>query len=180
MLGYKEIFRAEIKRIIEKSISQFPYYFFGNVALNVFLLLLWIFSLAVFFIGIEAGNAEYMAYTLIFMGFISGIFRVTLLGLSRNIHIFHVLRAGHYDLEIKDYEMDHALDFVGSLPKIKQEVERIKISLSFGKIVELLELFGVICCKKDIVDLDPLLRLKYDVGVVAEEEENKIAADKKF
>jgi len=174
----EQTFKADLKVTIEKRIHQFPFYFYFNIIINIFLVLLLIGAAAFVVMDFSSGLG-YGVYGLLFMVFLMGVFPITLRGFFRNVHIFHALRTGNYKIEIEDYEMDHAVDFIEHLPKSKEEVEEIKIALTFGRIIEMLELLDIVYCENNVYKLDPLIQLQRSTAIAADEEEIKIATAKK-
>jgi len=62
------------------------------------------------------------------------------------------------------------LDFIEHLPMSKEEVERVKVSLSFGKLIDVLDLFGMVNCKGEVYDLGIIFRYEIEEAL----EKNKV------
>jgi hypothetical protein len=52
------------------------------------------------------------------------------------------------------------IQFIEELPRKKEEIEKIKVALSNDKLINILELIGLISCEDDIYDIDVSLKSK--------------------
>jgi hypothetical protein len=157
----KERFKIEVKKKIDKYVKDFPAYFYGNIALSIIIVIVMIASLlfAAFCIHYSLNGSF---YAIIFFAGLSPILRITLKDFMGNIKILKKIEAGDYDFEIEDHEMDMAVEFIEDLPKSKEEVERLRVALSFNKLIDVLETTKIIESKKETYDIG--LVFKYHVG----------------
>lgn len=150
----KEQLKIEIKGKITKFTKEFPFYFFVNIFINIFLLIIIFLIFFLFFlIARQAGEVIFLVFI------VMGIMTVTFKNFLRNIKILHGMYNGDYDFEIDDHEMDNAIEFLEDLPLNISEVNKLRISLSFNKIINVLESSGIITKKKGVWDVD--LDFKY-------------------
>jgi hypothetical protein len=67
---------------------------------------------------------------------------------------------GDYDLDVEDYELDNVIEFFEDLPMKKEELERVRVTLSFEKLINILELFGIIYCEGGVCDVDVIFKCR--------------------
>lgn len=175
----KQIFRVEIKNRIEKYVQEFPVYFYGNIFFNVILLLIILaVSIAIILVIIASSLYEIIeviksTYVLfLILVTVSAIFRITLKGFLKNIKILHRIQAFDYDFGVEDHEMDNAIEFIEDLPKDKDDVERMRVALSFNKIIDVLSTVKLIVFEKKLCILER--KFKYDMENVLEEYEQDL------
>lgn len=146
----KELYKSEIKNKIEKYKKEFPVYFFGNLFVNLFLigLVCVSFSISLLLIkaimgtGVDMGGS---GYGIVFGFFISVVvLPITLKGLFKNIQILNRIRKGDYSFGAENYELDNVVEFLGSLPKTKKEIDEMRVELSFNKLIDVLEAVKII------------------------------------
>lgn len=179
----KEDFKAQLKAEIELNIKQFPFYLYGNIIINLIILVM-IIAIAIFISGIfkislETSIGSSMVslvwYGSLFIIFMASILTFTIKDFFKNIHILRVIQAGHYDLGIEEYELDNTLEFIEQLPMTEEEVERMKKELSFGKLINVLDLFNIINCENGIYDIDLIFKYKTEETIDEKSEgKNKI------
>lgn len=159
----KEAFKKEIISKIEKYKKDFPVYFFGNLFINVSLILLMVaifIVIAMFFPIMKFGEngaefyGELFAVGIISFIIISSILKITTKGLLKNIKIIRKIREGRYDFKIENYEMDNLVEFIEDLPMKKEDVARLKTSLSFEELIEVSEAVSIISHKKGYYVVD--------------------------
>jgi hypothetical protein len=171
----KEEFKIEIKNEIEEYMNQFPTFFYGNILINCLLLAVIISS--VIFIAVSFRFLlPYEAYGLVFLVSVSGVFSITIRNFFRNLRTIHMMRA--YDFEIQSYEMDNAVEFFEKLPLKKEEVDRMKIELSYGKLIEIFDLAGIISMADGFYDLSIKFKVKKEAEKEEEEEKKDLESDK--
>lgn len=160
----KEAAREYLKAKVQKNIEQFLFYFYGNIIINIIILAVIVLTVGMCVLSLMTLSTipELLAYGIMSSIFLSGILSITFRNFLKNIRILNALRADHYDLYVKDYEWDHLFGFIEQLPMSKEEVERAKASLSFGKLIDILDLFRIINCENDIYDLDIAFRYKIE------------------
>lgn len=157
----KNRFKLEVRKKIDKYIKDFPVYFYGNIIFNIAIVLIMVASLlfAAFCIRYNLEGSIYAIF--LFIG-LSPVLQITFKGFLRNIKTLRKIEAGDYEFGIEDHEMDNAVEFIEDLPINKEEVERMRASLSFNKLIDVLETTRVIECKKNIYDIG--LAFKYGIG----------------
>jgi hypothetical protein len=147
----KQAFKIILREKVERYIGQFPIYFYGNIFIN--LILMAIITILIIFL------VETLMPELIFLLVVLfGIFSVTLNGCLRNIKILQKISAGNYKFGIEEFEMDNAVEFIEELPMEKEEFERTKIALSFGKLIDVFEAARIISNSGKLYDLDLLFK----------------------
>jgi ABC-type multidrug transport system fused ATPase/permease subunit len=156
----KEFLKAQLKAKVALNIKQFPFYFYFNIFINIVVAVLIVATM--FFIGFVP---PILIQGMMVIVFLLVIFHITVRDLFKNIRILNTIRAGHYDLDIEDYELDNTLEFIEQLPMSKEEAERMKEELSFSKLINLLDLFGIICCKDGMYDLDLIVRNEMEEAI---------------
>lgn len=163
----KEIFRAELKAEIAKHIKEFPVFFFGNIVINVIVIAMIVAtaSFLAFSLKIKMPSSAF-GYGLIFIAFLLSVLSIMGRDFFKNIRILKAIRAKNYELEVEDYELDNLVEFIEGLPMSREDVEQMKISLSFGKLIDILDLFEIIYCEKGVYNLD--LAFKYRVEEISD------------
>jgi hypothetical protein len=169
----KQVFKIEVKKKIDKFVWEFPIYFYGNLIINLFLVVI-ILSLSFFTLAILwlPRGGELSGYVIIAIVVAVFILRITLKGLFRNIRILKNIYAGDYDFEIEDYEMDNAVEFIEDFPVKKEDVERMRTSLSFNKIIDVLETASIIMCEEGVYSMD--LFFKHSIENLIKEEDKSV------
>ena len=162
----KEAFKAALRHLVEKNIRQFPFYFWFNIVINLVL----IFGFVVLVSVVIASKGELVEGIIPLAMFLYLIAYITLGSFFKNVEILQELRRIHYGLDVKPYEWDHVFHFIADLPMETEEVERMKASLSFGKLINLLDLFGIIVfeegrCILDRVSGRDIERLMEEEGI---------------
>jgi hypothetical protein len=161
MIDRKTILKNEIRKKVERYIKEFPIYFYGNIIINI--LLIASAAIATLFASLSwRVDFRITWFGILFIAVIFGIIRVTFKGFLRNVHILKTIREGHYDFEIEDYEMDNAVEFVEDLPKQKEDVEQMKLALSFGKLIDILRAARVITCRNGVYEMDIVFRYDFE------------------
>jgi hypothetical protein len=124
---------------------------------------------AVFFVAfsIKMLIGEIAFYMTLFIVFSSIILKVTIKGFFRNIKILKSIQAGDYEFGIEDHEMDNAIEFIEDMPIKKEEIERMRVALSFNKLIDVLEYAHIIKCSEGLYDLD--LVFKYRIEKIMED-----------
>jgi len=176
----KEAFKAELKRVIALRIKQFPYFFYGNILINIIIvavIIATLFFVVASLITIKA--PAIFVYGVALIAFLSSILSITMRDFFKNIRILNAIRAGHYDLGVEDYELDNTLEFIEQLPMSKSEVERMKIELSFGKLINVLDVFGIINCEGEIYNIDLVFKYETEEAIEKAEEDAEIRAKQK-
>jgi hypothetical protein len=174
----KEAFKAKLRAEIAKHIKEFPVYFYGNIIINILIVVLIIAAATTVALGLMAlgeNTSEDIAaipiYGFAFISLLMWIFSITIKGFLKNVRILKAIRVGHYELKVEEYELDNTLQFIEKLPMSKEDVERIKVSLSFGKLVDVLDLFGIICCKESVYDMDIISRYELNESSETDDKE---------
>lgn len=167
----KALFELELKAKVAHYVKHFPAYFWGNILINIVLVIgLVVFSSFVA-MGMSSGQGDEGGQVavggIMAVIFIFSILRITARGFWKNLEIIREIRAGDYELGIEHHELDNAIEFIEDLPLNVAEVEQMRVSLSFGKLIHVLETSGVICFRDGMCDLDLVFRR--DVGHVLEE-----------
>ena len=153
----KEAFKAELKKKMALHIKQFPVFFYGNLIINIIIVVLIVVSAIVILLSLYTMRVpQILAYGGIFIVILSSIFARTFRDFLKNVRVLNAIRAGHYDLGIEDFELDDVIEFFEQLPLSKSEVDRMKVELSFGKLIDVLDLFGVITCEGGVYELDAI------------------------
>lgn len=161
----KHKFKIEIKNKINKYVREFPIYFYGNILINIIFIVIMVGC--IFFAGFSIRyNIEGAGYAVIAVVVLIPIIQVTLEGFFRNIKILRKIEAGDYDFGIENHEMDNTIEFIEDLPMKKEEIERLRISLSYNKLVDVLETAKIIECEGKTYDVN--LVFKYKVGDLIE------------
>ena len=146
----KEIFKAALRELVEKHIRQFPFYFAANIVINLFLAA----GFAILAGMLVYSSGGLISYAIPVAMFLYMIAYVTVGSLIKNLNILHELRSDGWGVDVKDYEWDHLAHFVLDLPMKLEDVRRMKIALSFGKLIGLLDLFGIIRVEGGMCVLD--------------------------
>jgi len=163
----KLLFKTEIKNKIDKFSKEFPIYFFINIIINVSLILMMLGAALFVVFSIEMFDSGVHIYAILFIVFLSIILRVTMKGFFRNIKIVKSIQAGDYNFGIEDHEMDNAIEFIEDMPIKKDEVEKMRVALSFNKLIDVLKYARIIKCSRGLYDID--LVFKYRIEKMTEE-----------
>jgi hypothetical protein len=157
----KDRFKMEVKKRIDKYVKDFPVYFYGNILINIIIVLAMIASLLIAAFCILYGIEGAFYTILLFVG-LSPALKTTFNGFLRNIKILRKIEAGDYEFGVEDHEMDNAAEFIEDLPMKKEEVERMRVALSYNKLIDVLETARIIESKKGVYDIG--LVFKYEIG----------------
>jgi hypothetical protein len=156
----KEALKQEIQDRVDIYVKEFPIYFAGSIIVNLMLIFILLASAIYTVISIDLSlisgkpvGIEGTYYGFAGMILIMPVIRYTLHNLRRCFRALKLMSESSYDFEIEDYELDHAAEFIGQLPMKKEEVEKMKVELSFGKIIDILEVIGIISCRRGIYDV---------------------------
>lgn len=163
----KKTYKTEIKKRVDKYMKEFPFYFLFNIFLNFILIFLIILSALFVVMGAKSGIGEAGYGFIAIVGLLS-VLGITSSGFFKNINTLKSIREGDYDFEIEDHEMDNAIEFIEDLPAKKEDVEKLRLSLSYDKIFDVLETVDIIVCKNGSYDIN--LRFKYQVEQIMESE----------
>lgn len=147
----KELLRVELRKKIDKYIKEFPIYFYSNIFLNLIIISLIIITSIVTIALYEAGFLFFGALTIITL---LSVCRITLRGFLRNLKIIKNMNKGSYDFDIKSHEMDNAIEFIEDLPMAKVDVDKLRVALSFNKLIDVLDTVRIIRCGKEEYSLD--------------------------
>jgi hypothetical protein len=152
----KALFKKMINDQVNKYIEEFPTYFYGNIFINVFLLVCLIASII---FSVIPG----FLYAGIFSMFVViNILRVTFKNFRRNMRILGNIDEGQYDFGLEDYEMDDIVEFMEDLPKSKEEINRLKVSLSFNKLIDILVVTKILYYYKKTYDINLKFKFAYE------------------
>ncbi|HOW60562.1 MAG TPA: hypothetical protein P5548_01430 [Candidatus Moranbacteria bacterium] len=163
----KLLFKTEVKKKIDRFIKEFPIYFFINIVINISLIVMILGSAFFVAFSLEMLGTGIHAYIILFIAFLSLVFRITIKGFFRNIKILKSIQAGDYEFGIENHELDNAIEFIEDMPIKKDEVEKMRVALSFNKLIDVLEYARIIKCSKGLYDVD--LVFKYRVEKVIED-----------
>lgn len=166
----KNILKEGIKKEIDLFVKYFSIHFLGNILLIVaFLVVVPLLggSLSITFgLKINALEAHFFIGSLIGLIIILPIVKILIDSFLRNIKILNNIRKGDYNFGIESHEMDNMIEFIEDLPIKIEDVNRLKKSLSFGKIVEVLEATRIITPQKGVYYLDIYFKYKFDDIIV--------------
>ena len=157
----KELFRNLLKNAVAKYVQQFPVFFYGNIIINIVLIVLFIADAFVVIMTMRFAP-QVAVYGFLLLGVFMMIFNVTFRDMRRNFKILKTIREGHYDFEIEDFELDNVIEFLESLPKTKSEIKDMEIELSFDKLIEILKAAKIITCRKGVYDLGLKFKFVYE------------------
>jgi hypothetical protein len=156
----KEALKQEIQDRVDVYVKEFPIYFAGSIIINLmlFFILLACAVYTVISIDLSLISGRPVGVEGIYYGFggmilIMPVIKYTWHNLRRCFRGLKLMSKGKYDFEIEDYELDHAAEFIEQLPMKKEELEKMKVELSFGKIIDILEVIGIISCRRGIYDV---------------------------
>jgi hypothetical protein len=155
----KEAYRVELKSVLTERIRQFPIYFYGNIIINIFIMAVVIVS-AVIIVAALRFDPAVITFGFLFITALLSALSITMRNFLKNIRILNAIRAGDYDLDIEDYELDNVIEFFEDLPMKKEELEQVKVTLSFEKLINILELFGIIYCEGAVCDVDVIFKCR--------------------
>lgn len=164
----KQLFRIEMRNKIDKFVKDFPVHFYGNAIINSVLVFGIFCVLAVYFMSIRYSQGfifapvsqELLVYGIFIIISISAVLRVTIKSFLRNLDILRDMHSGKYAFGIGDHEMDNAIEFIEELPMKKDEVDRLRTSLSFDKLINVLEATRIISCENNEYVMDIVFRYK--------------------
>ena len=153
----KEILKIELKKQIDEYIDRFPIYFYGSIFINLF------FFAAISLIII---SFLFQPVLILFVPVIIIIIIPCVLFDKRffekyNYDVYKKIRAGRYNFEINDHEMDNVVEFIAELPMKREEAERLRVALCFNRSLDSLEKFGIITFENGLCDID--LKFKYRI-----------------
>jgi len=168
----KDLLKIHIKDKIEKYIKEFPIYFYGNIFINIILIVSIVFAAMLSAISLRV-DATFTLYGVAFMVAAISILKTTTKNFLRNVRIIKNIQEGNYKFGIEDYEMDNTIELIEDLPKSKQEIKDLKVSLSFDKLIEVLVAARIIKYYKGMYDLDLKFKYKYEIAL----EENQIVIE---
>ncbi|MEF3692168.1 MAG: hypothetical protein V3574_03910 [Candidatus Moraniibacteriota bacterium] len=175
----KQKLKLDIKRKIDDCVRAFPFHFYVNVIINLVLIGIILILLAfVVLMLVNLGFADGLEYLIITILVLGTILKVTGKSFLKNIRVLHQIQDGDYAFGIEDHELDNMIEFVEDLPLAKDEVERMRKTLSFDKIIDVLEAVEIIVLKDGKWDLE--LGLKYEAeGIMKKylKQENDAKAD---
>lgn len=154
----KEAFKFALRELVEKNIRQFPFYFWFNILINFAIIFGFVFLILMLVAFFSAPDPSLIHFVIPIGMFLYSVAYVTVGSFLKNLDILHELRSDHWGVDIKDYEWDHVMQFIEDLPMKIEDAERMKVSLSFGKLINLLDLFGLIIYEGETCDLDRVSR----------------------
>lgn len=161
----KEAFKVELRKEIDKHMKEFPVFFYGNIIINIVLIAIIVAAGSFIALTLEMREPDILTYGLFFIGFILSILSVTMRSFFKNVRILSAIRAIHHDFDVDNYELDNLVGFIEQLPMKREEVERMKISLSYGKLINILDLFNIISCEKGIYDMDIIFEFQTEEAI---------------
>jgi hypothetical protein len=159
----KEKFKLILREEIMQYIKQFPVYFWMNILINLIIIAVFILTAVAIFFSISVYQSGFVYYGLIFMAVLLKMLHTTFRNFLKNLHILGELKEKQYGNEIEEYELDNIVEFVEQLPMKKEEVEKMKIELSYGKLINILDLIGIITYENDMCYLDVRLQEKVEL-----------------
>jgi hypothetical protein len=164
------IFKAEVIRKINRYINQFPIFFYGNIIVNIILLI--IIGTVLFFVIIGAWlNPVLVYYGFVIVSFVSVILHITMNNFWKNYEILKDITAGRYNADVEDYELDNAIEFLEELPKSKEEVDQMRVALSFRKLIDFFEAADIITCENGVYDIDIIFRAQVEAAMEGRQRE---------
>ena len=163
----KENLKLEIKKKIDDYVEEFSFHFYFNIIINLVLIAIIavLFSFAVLLLG-NLGFVDGIQYLIITIVVLGAILKVTAKSFFKNIRVLHQIQEGDYAFGIEAHELDNMIEFVEDLPLAKEEVEKMRKTLSFDKIIDVLEAVGIIVLEHGKWNLE--LGLKYKAEGVME------------
>jgi hypothetical protein len=159
----KEKFKLILKEEILQYTRQFPVYFWLNILINLLIFLVLIATALVIALSVSVYPSSFAFYGLVFMAALLKILHITFGNFLKNLRILGALKEKHYGYEIEEYELDNIAEFIEQLPMKKEEVEKMKIELSYGKLIEILDLIGIITFDNGMYYLDVKLQEKIEL-----------------
>ena len=164
----KLLFKIEVKKKIDKFVKEFPVHFYGNLIFNLFFVALAIAICVIFVLDIvyslRTGSnpvfQDIVAYGAFGLFGVLAAFRITFKGFLRNMDILRDMHAGNYAFGIDDHEMDSAIEFIEELPMKKEEIDKLRMSLSFDKLINVLEATKIIANENGEYVMDIVFRYK--------------------
>ena len=176
----KENLKLKIKKKIDDYVEDFPFHFYMNIIINLSLvaIIAVLFSFAVLLLG-NLGFVEGIQYLIITIVVLGAILKVTAKSFFKNIRVLHQIQEGDYAFGIEAHELDNMIEFVEDLPLKKDDVEKMRKTLSFDKIIDVLEAVGIIVLEHGKWNLE--LGLKYKAEGVMEKylnQKNDVGEDR--
>lgn len=170
----KEALKKGIKEEIERFVKDFPVYFFGNILFIFILVGALIFSGVIIAIdlSLDIGTPELSGSACVAIVIILPILKIFFDALRRNVKVLNNIRKGNYTFGVESHEMGNAIECIEDLPMSVEEVERLKTSLSFGKIIDVLEATRIISIQNGVYYFD--LRFKYTFDEIIVEDFEKL------
>lgn len=162
----KEILKRAIQEKIDRYVREFPIYFFGNIFFLLFFVSILIFLGVMISIYVAGGMFGAIYFLFIGILVISYPLKMFFAGFIKTVKILHNIRKGEYVFGVETHEMDNAIEFIEDLPMSVEDVDRLKKSLSFGKIIEVLEVTRIITAHKGVYSLDIHFKYKFDKYIV--------------
>lgn len=155
----KLIFKIGLKKEIDRYIKEFPIYFYGNILVNISLIILCLILLffACVSMGFDLRASGYLIAVILFFG---SIMRITFKGFLRNLNILHEIGKGKYTFGIEDHEMDMVVEFLEDLPMKKEDVEQMKVALSFDKLIDVLEAADIINYENGVYNMNIIFKYR--------------------
>lgn len=157
----KTLFKKLIKNKIDKYIREFPLFFCGNIIINALLI-----SALVIIVIISATLSGFLFYGIFFLIVILGFLEVTIKNFLRNITILKNILENYHtfgNFKINDHEMDNVVELMEDLPKNKEEIDHLKLSLSFDKLIEILTAARIISYHKKTYEIDLKFKYKFEL-----------------
>jgi len=169
----KKIYKTEIKNKVDKYMREFPFYFLFNILLNLITLV----SIVIVAVFVALGfrfATEGSTYGLFLIAILLAFLRIISKGFFKNINTLKSIREGNYDFEIEDHEMDNAIEFIEDLPMKKEDLERMRKSLSYDKIIDVLETVNIITYKDGFYDVDLIFKYRTEQAMESENNSKKL------
>lgn len=155
----KQILKIELEKQINEYVERFPIYFYGNTFAVALCLVTFVFLISFSIFGLQAEiEVLFELPLLIIVAIIQVIFSKRF---WMDFNIFKKIRAGRYNFEIEDHEMDNVVEFITDLPMKRDEAERLRVALSFDESLESLEKFGIIVFEDGLCDVS--LKFKFRI-----------------
>jgi hypothetical protein len=162
----KDILKQEIKNNVDKYIKQFPIYFFGNILINVILIVsiaaIAAMGISSFFMPIRNGYGDAFVIGLVILVFLLAFLRIMLKGFLSNLRILGRIKAGDYIFAVEDYEMDNAVELIAMLPMEKEDIDKTRVALSYNKIIDVFETVGIIERKNTVLEINIVFKYQVD------------------
>jgi hypothetical protein len=156
----KKAFKKELREKIMEYMRKFPFYFYGNIVINIILIVLLAGIVFIFLASFFNLPSALPGYGFIAIGIILRILSVTFGNFLKNIRIISSVRNNDYELEIEEYELDHILELIEKLPMEEDEIKRMKVELSYGKLIDILDLIGIINNEDGVYDVNTEIKAR--------------------